>query len=656
MGCYRNIIYGPTADQTPLNTVSNAVIPTTGKPSLQITPVYGDDGIQIAYYEYHLKVDTVIYYQTSLNASIEQEVKRLKDILCTPGQVLVLYPVGLGRMPYINGTVTQAELGLPKLPPLSDVKGGPYPQNVVVEPLYTNDAINVSFTMMFRIKHGTSYLSNLLQYNSELDLKVDEDGDISFNFRATYESRQPIDIVRDLDPLAMQIEQDQTNSFPGMERKKHVSLTRDQRTAHIHIEFKEIKSDNAFFDSTRRVEATDEMSSQLMPGGTYSPGGFYKWNRRISATITLPPRVNKSWAWEVFKLILAERLRNLASLQKFPPIRDNSIPGSQAALEATTNNSTIKNWYLPLRIVLTNQLYSRTMSFTCEYLVCCDFETLITKSLICARVNTEYRNDAPTIPKSLSDQWKVWDDSLTLPDKPNTTPVEGLDFNSLAGNGKYKYSGPIVYMQCGSQPAANPTFWMSRKLPDEEDPDSTKPGNVTHPGITPDSGPPGDYIENLNQHNWVEYQNRFELIEDNDTIQVNYLQNNPKTYYQFSGSESSIPTRETEGLRLNEHTSDPDTGFLKPVVVSRGVSAFKIRMTGYAVRIGSKIPIPSVLSIGGALVTRTGQSRIKHQQIASGRLPTYLAQWDITYAVESNVYSTDISQQIKTSGTPSHFT
>jgi hypothetical protein len=641
--CYQHIVYGPSAQDSVPDTTANVVIPYTGKPKLTITPIYGDDGYQVKYYQYEISIAVTIYSAVSVLGDIENEINRIKKILSTPRLQLKIYPTGLGTTPTINGNVGVA--GTDFTP---DLTLGPLPVSLSVTPAVTNNAIDIEWTVTSCISHcATGSLKNLVQFVSELNMDVDHEGNVSFVQRVTYEAAS---IITDLNPfnnLMNSFSIQAGASFQGMRQEKSTKLSTDRRTAIFEATYTEIPSDSAFHPFTKNVECTDDMSSALLGDG------FYKWNRKISAKITLPPRIHKGWAWVIFKKILKERLRNLEQLDKAAAL-DALKPGNQNADAAAT-----KNKYLLLKMHITNPIYTRSISFDFEYLITTSLESLMSKSLVLSRVNSGYRPNATTglveatsaaVP--LSNQWFIWD---------------AVDISATNGLMGYQYEAPISYSQCVlgyEQFPKAPVITPSKLLALENDPDLTlpvspgsSPGNATA-GETIKQNEPSSYAPSVGvdpNYSWVHYDNSFELIQTNDNMQASYLQPVPNAYYRNNNADGGVG-RGTIGFQIDNETSNIDSGYYQPETVSRGISTFKIRMKGFAIRAGHRIPIPVLTSVAGNPVERTDVARISHKQIAqSDTTPVYLAMWDILYNVSSNIRSEDIMATMKSTGHPGYY-
>lgn len=641
--CYSHVIYGPTADVIVSvglpNPLTNVIIPYTGKPKLVIRPVYAEDGFRIKYYEYNLTISATIYQPVAILADIEDEVARIKNILNTPGLKLKLYPVGIGTNPTVNGTV-----GVHGTDFVPDLTFGPHPIETVVTPVVTNQAIDIEWNVIANISHCSSvYAQNLVQFCTELNIDVDHEGNIAFVQRAVYESATRIPDLSVFNVTMNSFGRQVGTSFQGMTQTHSTHLSMDGRTATFEARYTEIPSDSAFHPFTRNVDLTDELSSDLLGGG------FYKWNRKFSAKITLPARVHKAWAWTVFKKILAERLRNLAQLDKVK---------AKDAIGADNQNAdpnAAKNWYLCIKMKITNPVYTRTMMFDFEYLTCTSLDKLLSKTLICSRVNSGFRPNAITgepeetsEPVTLSDQWLVWDSAFEA---------------TLTGDARYKTSIPISYMQCATSaipviPEA-PTIRAQALLPLESDKDlspavlpETTPGNASAGQSIAQNEPLSTVDPN---YGWVDYKNSFVLLQENDNLQATYLQATPNSYYR-NPSPAYGPPRGAVGFRIDNSESPTDGGYTQPETVSRGISTMQVRMKGYAIRAGSPISVPVLTSIGGSTVERSGKAMMTTQQIAqSSTTPVYLTMWNILYNVNNDIHNADINGTIRTTGQPGYY-
>jgi hypothetical protein len=669
MPCYKNIVYGPSASDANPNTTLNAIIPFTGKPKLLCKTKYADDQVTPMYYEYVLTVDTLIYEANRVLATVEDEVTRLRNILATPGLQLKIYPVGLGIFPVVNGTAVVA--GFTNTP---DLTGGPFPSGVSVEPVASNNAIHVQFEMTFGITHCSPFFGRqLVQFNSELDVQVDDDGSVVFTVLATYQARQPIASISSLTPFTNNLTATAGKVFQGMTRKKRASFSRDRRTVHLEVEYSEIKSDSPFHPYVKNVEIEDEMSSSLVEDDYMKGAAFYTWDRNISGTITLPPRIPKIWAWYVFQSILAERFKGMALLNKVPGVGALAEPTVQEAAGPAGHKA--KAWWLLTRIRFTARPYTRSMSFEVGYIVCCDLVDLLKGE---ANLFSSVRSGAVvggggaiTLTKATNTTTGAANTSYVSEDKSTEWLLwESYNNINVGGWNGYETNGPVVFAQCdisGGVGPPNPEkvgATLDRAGTNEQDPailaTSTEDVRYVYRG--------GDSF-NLSK-TWLKYQNRFEFVEDSATDHVSYLQQTPITAYQ--ADPASSVTNESTAFNLNPRSDIPEAGGTLPETLTFGTPTYKIRMVGWAIRVGAKVALPAMLQVGSKAVTRVGKARYTHETLAVGsdlrqtgspstvinRQPVYLAMWDVMYAVDDTLKTTsaaDLLANVITSGEPAHY-
>jgi len=625
------MIYGPSAEGVELSgggfgaadPDDNAVIPLTGKYKLLEKIVYAADEVSPMYREFSLQFETVIYKETMTGSGtdVEFEVARLRTILDTPGYQLKLYPIGLGQFGIINVDDM-------------DVKGGPFPQDISVQPFASNRAILISGTIMFRLSYCNTLGGEfpfLLQYNVEQDMNVDEDGNMEFTVNILYQSATPITNPNALVAKTTLLQSEVGKSFQGMHKKKRTSMSRDQRTLSIRIVYKEIESDSAYFPYTKSIELIDDIESTLFSSGrgAASTGGFYKWKRDLSVTIRLPPRISKSWAFYVLRRIITDRFRNLEMVDKKKAIADASNVSGQPEDAAKAK----ENFFLPLKIKFTNSVYSREMKFILSYLVVSSLDSIISATKILARVDTSFNDPDEESPKDLSTQWKEWQNT------------RGADLNGYFG---YEITGtPIVINQC-SGTTSDHNFHANILAPlEQEEIPSSSTESESETLRTP-------YGELTSTNSWLEYKNEFEIVEETSNVPVNYLEDPGINYYR--ATDGAYANRAVTAMTLNGRTSsesptNPNT------VISRGSSVFYVKMTGHAIRAGFKVPTPFIAEVAGLQAIRVGQQRVKHVQVSQdGDVPVYMSMWESTYQVKGgDIYQTDIISSIKTTGVPAHY-
>lgn len=621
--CVTQVIYGPDVEAPIINTATNVVLPLTGEYSLNTEVVYGDDDQQIAFYEHTLNVDIVLHlnYITSANTSVETEAARIRNILGRPGQQLKLNYVGVGEIATIN--VSQP-----------DVKGGPFPQSVFVEPLITNQAISVRWSVMFRTVECGALGPNLIQYNIEQAIDVDDDGDVSYILNHTYQTASPMNIVDRQSLIDTLITTPGTVQFQGMRHTTQTNLSRDGRILAIRQVYKEIKSDSAFHPFVSNVQVEDKVSSSLLATKFQNGAGFKTWNRIISGSVSLPARVHKGYAWFVVLKILRARFTRLFITNKIANVIGLDPEPAPAVAEME------EDYYLPMAIEIVDVIYSRSIRFNCQYLVHTDLRNLIYNAKLFTRVNTDWvGEDEQSAPTTLTTQWQGWQNS-------RTKRIDGL-FQYLDQN------IPIVYNQCNGEFPLPSIKGSIESLPLNDDPDWDG-------GVPPSAGmDTAEDAANPEQYtgrtltpeiSWVNYENDFEIIEETNVMPVSFLEEPSAGYYK--DNSVAYNARTSIDNVLSGRNTATETQTYPSTVVARGASTFYIRMKGHAIRLGYKIPYPFVISVAGKSAVRY-KARVAQTQAARGPVPVYLAKWDIIYIIPGgDIYTADIMNTIKTTGAP----
>lgn len=629
--CQLTAVYGPTANDAVPNATTNAIIPLTGHYSLRSSVVYGDDEWQYLYTEYTFQFETVIYLETMTGpgSDVEEEVARLQTILQTPGLKLKIYPIGLGEF----GTINHDQF---------DIKGGPYPQDISVVPYTGNRSIVISGTIMFRItgcithggSPGTAPTNKLLQYNIEQDFNVDEEGILEFTLNITYQQNTATTIqASNLGVLSSTLVRFVGKSFQGMKVKRRTSISRDGRTVSMRVVYKEHDSDSAFHVYTKNISVTDDLESSIT-GEPMAGAGFKTWRRSFDISIRLPNRVHKAWAWYVAKRILIERFKNLKILNNatLKNLLGND-PGQPAKVDPN------EPWYVPLKIKISNPIYSREVKFNFVYLISSTLKQVVANTKIFDRVEAYVDDENAVNPGTLSDQWYDWQVSQ----------------DDVRINGLFQYGSanlPATYNQCTNTtnaPEIGPTLEHPTEYPDpdgeeEEDDDTArKPYDIPTREIAP-------------ENSWLAYKNKMEIIEESNFVISDYLQDpNASSPYNYYGAQPTTQySNDSEVSLINGYLTSPSQE-QPSIIIPRGFSSFYVRMKGYALRYNHKINIPMITTVNGRtarrITVRSGQSTLSESDE-----PIFLAMWDALYFVQGgDPYSTDVNAGIKTTGNPTYY-
>ncbi len=197
---------------------------------------------------------------------------------------------------------------------------------------------------------------------------------------------------------------------------------------------------------------------------------------------------------------------------------------------------------------------------------------------------------------------------------------------------------------------------------------------------------------------YISYNQSYEILETNPTLPVDGLAavsksdfQAPSTTYENAGladpsndpnstartdnansfsqnTTCSFEGRTTRTYRSHDEVFNP-TGYEDSDSRSTAEAAFNalpvrpqatyamtapryyIKVSGSALRVKYKIPVPTVLEIAGAKATKVGTGRYKIVNQAPGAdLPVYLAMWEQTYTIDKTIASEDILSTIQDTG------
>ena len=130
------------------------------------------------------------------------------------------------------------------------------------------------------------------------------------------------------------------------------------------------------------------------------------------------------------------------------------------------------------------------------------------------------------------------------------------------------------------------------------------------------------------EFSWINFQNSFELIHD-----PNVVVHNPLTQPEQLTTPNFGPAVSGSVITANQQTR-------QTITQRRTQSTFIVRMKGYAIRAGHKIPYPELQTYGGAPATlhryRGVEPRFTHREIGDwGGCKVYVARWERYYTLDT---------------------
>jgi hypothetical protein len=259
--------------------------------------VYDDAGRTVLYHRYRLHVETTIYAEAG-DSNVGRHFQRIRQLLSKSGQELIIEHDGFGPKLNVNG-----------LSNVSDVLWGPKPRMLKWEPIGAENAVFVTWECEFHLPtcEGTGYVhfKGLATLNYSISWSI-----VSGYTTRTITGYLQIAMTRDGGGTLLPDTADRYREFvviprpPNFERTTTWSLSLDKTRADFSIVDTEINSPHPYPPGVTAIRANHRVG----------------WSRRalatlpnvISANVTLAPGQPRSRAWEIFRLICADRI-NIAS-------------------------------------------------------------------------------------------------------------------------------------------------------------------------------------------------------------------------------------------------------------------------------------------------------------------------------------------------------
>ena len=384
-------------------------------------------------------------------------------------------------------------------------------------------------------------------------------------------------------------------TFPlidGFRRDQRRSLSQDRKVLEFTITDTEIGSDNPLFPYMVRMDVAHNASASLP---------FVKWSSSLSGAIEIAPGTPKSFAWIAFRKILEQRFKFARDLM----------------VKNQGQKETKDEIYRPLltSLSMTELLYGRRLQFSAEWWFTADLKTVFQGTGLFTPVVTN-----PDSAGELVD-WRAWTGSMFQ---------IVYSARSLANLG-FRSSDDIILTSCDTTelPTNNTIVRKYTTLYDQQQPPY------------PDDPPP-------KEQSYVNYDQVIYSNQETNTVR------HRKTQYQSPDSARStqLSGSTADGHKLDNYVGESQSDSEAHSTQVRGPSTTTIRVQGRATRVGYKIPIPKVQSVGGQPATVRAAKAL---QRVIGKtvycLPIYGAAWFIDLILPGTPAG-DLMSQIETDGLP----
>ncbi len=617
------------------------------KTSVNVTPVKSDDGISIKYYQSVFEIEMVI---TNTDGT-DDDLDIVKSALLVRGADFEFKNRGFG---------TTVNLG--PATPYRDINFGPIPQILTWQPLGGSLACRV----VWRLEAHTTACpivadTSVESANQFTIVSLVEDNEISFDEEgaATITTTGSIEVAGQslfLTPDALKkfYAFFQKNALIKFQRTTKLTVRKTLKTIDYVITDTEIKSDNPYAPYMLHQDVSHSVSSNLMSDNVFEGSGFTTWVSDMSGEFTVAPGQWKGWAWIAFCLYLANR-RNRASafgepLAKFA--KDEESVNAKKKIIAKQ---------IPLSIRIKESLNSRKVSVNVRWVTHTSILNLFKATGMFYPVDVLWQGvgigrqptDVPTAtPHTQQAQWAVWADYTT--DQQSTFGYLNPRFPNM----------PLIFDICTAEQTGisqdRTGFYQDHDVIKEPYRPSSSDyaeyeGMPLGKGSYDTQSASGTYLDGVTYENsWLHYHNDFEIIEETNS---NYIPTIESEYVSTRlAAISAISEKLNPGFSINGKVSgeSDQAKYIDDVVQIRGKPIYKVRMTGYAMRVGFQIPAPVLVQANGQNCYRIGVNRWKHNIAnVSDEVPVFSAMWDQEFGILGSPEDTDII--FKSTGKPAEF-
>jgi hypothetical protein len=636
--------------------------------TVKSNPVMSSNGITIKYYTSEITVDMIVsvpdtFVDGNGVSSVDSGMDTIKSRLLVRGLPLVFNYRGFGTSFFID--TTQG----------NELLYGPIPKILDWQPLGTNKAVRLVWTVEFRTSRCPVFPSpsstnsevrfQLLEFTEDISTSYGEEGELTVEVSGT------IEVAGTWNPTRRALQEFvrlfiAKTDLRMFKRTVKVDYSRDLRTVNYTITDTEITSDNPYFPYMLRQEVDHSVSSELLGASWQSGIGFTTWANEMNGEFTVRPGEWKGWAWLAFALALysrRSRAKQANNLDKFAKdIEDRPEAENQNARKRITVSQ------VPLSLKIKESLYSRKVNVSSSWVTRSNIADLFKATGMFSPVDAKYvgidigRVPAPgqaANPEGFGVQWALWKTSIAGPGGPQNTLGHGYRNVRLS-------NVDILFDPCSqenqvlaSQNAIN-QFYSPGILIAE--PNRVVPESSYGEGALGSGKYDGDknsgtsyYLRGLSpEESWITYKPSLHIIEQANSAYIPTVDLEDVQTRQATSGELAATIKTADRIRFNGKVEVPQDRYEYDVVQVRGKPLYKVRLTGYALRIGWPIPFPVIRAINNRPAYRIGTNHFHTSTVGvSDEVPVYLAMWSIDYGLKGTPDSSDF--RIDTSAKASEF-
>lgn len=560
--------------------------PAPLKSSISMEAIYDQANRTIKYYRVTIKLEVIILNGDDGQVSgtcepTDNDMVTIRDKLSEPGGKLTFNAQGWGNTFVVND---------PSLPSTHDLAYGPQPQVLNWEPIGSNKACRIVWTVRAHVpfcKDTTPPRSQaFIDWNEDYEWQISDKGYTTRVITGSYEipisrlghaTTDTADNYRSFVGRAYSL-------LAGFKRSQSWRLSRDKRTMEFKIVDTEIESSSVYPPQVVDMSVNHTIDSRLGADPSSLQGtGFRSWSTSLDCSITLHKEASPIWAWIIFTKLIERKLRLIGS-------------GTVDSLDSIGNNRTTPAKYIPIALKVSESIYEKKYSFNFDYLV---YHSIKLNSLqLFSRLDL-LQDDGANIGFTDSD----WVRSMQVPYDPrgNAQQIHAKDtIVDLCLNGSPSESG--IHFQL-------PRFGEGTSL--------FYPGKPNR------------------RDSWLDCKIFFDLSEYPNSVVTSYAQ---ATDASFVETQNIDHDKDGTGNEPPINDTNRGTGEDTHTTQVLGKTGTYVTMSGWITRIGYKPgPVPKMLTYAGNKVFKMHSKSSTGLVSASGSVPVYKMVFAVSYSLTSVV-------------------
>lgn len=660
-------------------------LPATYQLKLNSTPVYSDENNMTLKYVNNVLTATFILSQELIPNpqppfTTDNELETIRTVLQQPRRDLYISFQGSGYGAngiFIYPNTDEKEyvppigLGNPtNVPYINEIGGGPQPKIINWEPIGTNAACSVTWSVEFRtLRCPFDFITKIEDHDEPLSLEFDRNFSINQEGRVTITTSGSMEVptlyltVKNAKTSKMRLLSTADNHRILMEKLLSRALPtyllneapegfvvkrydRNLSKSGTRLEFtivvEELPSDNPLFPYSIKIDAKHKINSSLK-GDNFSGTGLFSWTNNFEATITVAPGYRNDFAHNIFFFLFQQRYGRIGPGRIIDPDADQTHLLSDGS----------KPRVMLISLEIEEDIYTRTHSFRAEYLGVYSLQKLLIHSGLFspmyARKDDLGKNpwEAGYVPN----RTKEW--------RNHYSTVTDTLFITQRGYRDSEQRFSFIFDTCNSD-YRNEFILDPSRVHVNSNPPTPDPADGTTTPPTPPSGSPGDLprpegdIFALNedgsnnvgsgvtdQSDYIAYSNTFEFMERSRVYPIGIQDTSDaineykeSTNTQLSGNNPySVSPNELVLYGKSEKVNSPESA----ISAVAGGSDFIVTIRGYGVRYNKAVPVPGVVGMynGNAFtkIKRTGTPRTAKKVIGAGDNKLHVTTWVISYHV-----------------------